>query len=121
MMRFKFLAACCTVALSASAASAQTLYLPPAAYLHEFVGKVTVMPLPHKAGNPMLSLSSHAVPGHCAVWLPNVGDPEITSRLRECLWKIELANCNGAVDVNTPAVRARLPARELARYSRQAC
>jgi hypothetical protein len=91
--------------------------MPPDEFIHAYQGKVTVMPLPHKSGNPMLSLSSHAK-GQCAVWLPRVGDPGITEALYECLAVIEIANCNGATDINTPAVRARSSFAEQARYGR---
>jgi hypothetical protein len=91
--------------------------MPPNEFIHRFAGKVAVMYLPHKAGNPMLSISHHAN-GQCAVWLPKVGDPEIDEKLYECLAVIEVANCNGATDINTPAVSARSSGAEQARYAR---
>lgn len=93
------------------------LMMPPNQYIHRFPGSVTVLYLPHKAGNPMLSLSSHGG-GRCVIWLPRVGDPEISQNLYDCLAVIEVANCNGAVDVNTPAVRARTSGDEQAQYAR---
>src|SRR5580704_16212686 len=91
--------------------------MPPNEYIHPYAGKVTVMSLPHKAGFPLLSLSHHAA-GQCAIWLPKVGDPGITQALYECLAVIEVANCNGATDINTPAVKARASFGERARYAR---
>jgi hypothetical protein len=91
--------------------------MPPDEYIRPFTGKVTVMNLPHKAGAPVLSLSHH-FGKQCAIWLPKVGDPEISRALYECLAVIEIANCNGATDINTPAVRARTPSSEQARYAR---
>jgi hypothetical protein len=91
--------------------------MPPDEYIHPFHGRTVVMNLPHKAGNPMLSLSSHAN-GTCAIWLPKVGDPGISEALYECLAVIEVANCNGATDINTPAVKARASVAEQARYGR---
>lgn len=91
--------------------------MPPDEYVRPFNGRVTVMNLPHKPGAAMLSLSHHSG-DQCAIWLPKVGEPDITQALYECLAIIEVANCNGATDVNTPAVRARASAREQARYMR---
>jgi len=91
--------------------------MPPDEYIRPFQGKVTVMSLPHEAGSPLLSLSHHA-PGQCAIWLPHVGDPGITPALYQCLAVIEVANCNGATDINTPAVKARAAFGEQAKYSR---
>ena len=97
-------------------AQAQPLevYMPPNAFIHPFAGRVAVMTLPHKPGSPMLSLSSHSTAGVCAVWLPKVGDPDITQALYECLAVIEVANCNGADRVlRAGAVRPALLRREL--------
>ena len=101
-------------------AQAQPLevYMPPNAFIHPFAGRVAVMTLPHKPGSPMLSLSSHSTAGVCAVWLPKVGDPDITQALYECLAVIEVANCNGATDINTPAVKARTGFSEQVQYGR---
>jgi hypothetical protein len=100
-------------------AKAQSLevYLPPNAFIHPYAGRVAVMALPHKAGAPMLSLSHHG-DGVCAIWLPKIGDPDITQALYECLAVIEVANCNGATDINTPAVKARTGFSEQAQYGR---
>lgn len=91
--------------------------MPPDDYIRPFQGKVTVMNLPHKAGSPLLSLSHHFT-GQCAIWLPKIGDPGITEALYKCLAVIEVANCNGATDINTPAVKARTSFGEQAEYSR---
>ena len=91
--------------------------MPPNEFIHRFAGKVAVLYLPHKAGNPMLSISHHA-DRQCVVWLPKVGDPEIDQKLYECLAVIEVANCNGATDINTPAVSARSARSEQARFAR---
>jgi hypothetical protein len=96
--------------------SAEVL-MPPDEFIHPFHGQTVVMNLPHKAGNPMLSLSSHAN-GTCAIWLPKVGDPGISEALYQCLAVIEVANCNGATDINTPAVKARASHTEQTRYDR---
>lgn len=91
--------------------------MPPNEYIHRFQGSVTVMYLPHRAGVQMMSISHHGN-GQCLVWLPKVGDPEIDQKLYDCLAVIEIANCNGATDINTPAVRARASATERARFAR---
>lgn len=91
--------------------------MPPNAFIHPYAGRVAVMPLPHKAGAPMLSLSHHGN-GVCAIWLPKIGEPDITQALYECLAVIEVANCNGATDVNTPAVKARTGFSEQTQYGR---
>jgi hypothetical protein len=91
--------------------------MPPNEYIHRFPGSVTVAYLPHQAGVAMLSLSHHAN-GQCMVWLPKIGDPEIDQKLYDCLAVVEVANCNGATDINTPAVRARSNGAEQARYAR---
>jgi hypothetical protein len=93
------------------------VFMPPDEYIHPYVGKVVLMSLPHQQGVAVLSLSHHAN-GTCSIWLPRVGDPEITEAVYECLAVIEVANCNGATDVNTPAVRARASFGEQMRYSR---
>jgi hypothetical protein len=100
-------------------AKAQPLevYMPPNAFIHPYAGRVAVMQLPHKAGSPMLSLSHHGN-GVCAIWLPKMGDPDITQALYECLAVIEVANCNGATDINTPAVKARTGMTEQVQYGR---
>ena len=91
--------------------------MPPDEYIRPFQGKVTVMRLPHETGSPVLSLSHH-FPGQCAVWLPSVGDSGISEALYKCLAVIEIANCNGAADINTPAVGAHASMRERVKYSR---
>jgi hypothetical protein len=115
-----FLAICGSgpgIAIAAGMGEPIEVMMPPNELIHRFQGQVTVMNLPHKAGNPMLSLSSHAN-GRCAIWLPRVGEPGITQELYECLAVIEVANCNGAVDINTPAVKARSSSHDRAQYSR---
>jgi hypothetical protein len=96
---------------------AADVMMPPDEYIRPFQGKVTVMSLPHEAGSPVLSLSHH-FPGQCAVWLPSIGDPGINEALYRCLAVIEIANCNGATDVNTPAVKARVSLAEQVKYGR---
>lgn len=103
--------------ISGSSGRIGDVMMPPDEYIRPFSGKVTVMTLPHGAGAPVLSLSHH-FGNQCAIWLPKVGDPEISRALYQCLAVIEIANCNGATDINTPAVRARTPSSERARYAR---
>jgi hypothetical protein len=91
--------------------------MPPNEYIHPYAGKVVLMSLPHPDGARVLSLSHHAN-GTCSIWLPRVGDPGITEAVYECLAVVEVANCNGATDVNTPAVRARSSFGEQMRYAR---
>lgn len=93
------------------------VYMPPNQYIHPFAGRVVLMSLPHREGAPLLSLSHHAN-GTCSIWLPRIGDPGITEAVFECLAVVEVANCNGATDVNTPAVRARASFGEQMRYGR---
>lgn len=93
------------------------VYMPPNQYIHPYHGKVVVMSLPHQAGSRLLSLSHHAN-GTCGIWLPKIGDPGITQALWECLAVVEVANCNGATDINTPAVRARASFGEQMAYRR---
>ena len=100
-----------------AAASPLDVMMPPDEYIHPFQGKVTIMPLPHRAGVPLLSLSHHAA-GQCAIWLPRVGDPGVTQALYECLAVIEVANCNGATDINMPAVKERMSFGDRVKYSR---
>lgn len=69
-------------------------------------------------GWAVLSLLHHAG-GVCVIWLPRPGDPEITGTLYECLVVIEVANCNGAIDVNTPAVKTRMPRSEQSSSARR--
>jgi hypothetical protein len=99
------------------AGQAPDVYMPPNEYIHPYVGKVVLMSLPHRDGAPVLSLSHHAS-GTCSIWLPRIGDPGITEAVYECLAVVEVANCNGATDVNTPAVRARSSFSEQMRYAR---
>jgi hypothetical protein len=100
-----------------SAGQVPDVYMPPNEYIHPYAGKVVLMSLPHQAGSPILSLSHHAN-GACGIWLPRIGDPGITEAVYECLAVIEVANCNGATDVNTPAVRARASYGQQMQYSR---
>jgi hypothetical protein len=120
ILAFLGLAAVCdptTEAIAGGFGETLDVMMPPNEYIHRYQGKVAVLYLPHKAGNPMLSLSFHGN-GQCVIWLPRVGDPEISQELYDCLAVIEVANCNGATDINMPAVRARSSAYEQARYGR---
>jgi hypothetical protein len=111
------LAACNAAPAGSGGAFGGDVTMPPDEYIRPFQGKVMVMKLPHQAGSPVLSLSHH-FSGQCAVWLPSIGDAGITEALYKCLAVIEIANCNGATDINTPAVKARASLAEQIKYSR---
>lgn len=90
--------------LSGCAGLTARAYIPPDEFLHPFDGTTLVMAQnPHSSH---LSQSETKPTLHmCLIRLP-----DIEARLRQCLFLIELAGCNGAYDVNADPERRLIPA-----------
>lgn len=81
------------------------IQISPDSFLHKFPGRVTVDDLRPWPG--VLSVAQIS-PGLCRISITPktiVGEKEY-----ECLYLVELANCNGAFDVNADARRRVVPA-----------
>lgn len=80
------------------------IYISPNRFLHRFSGMLTVEDLRPWPG--VLSVAQIS-PGSCRISITPktiVGEKEY-----ECLYLVELANCNGAYDVNADARRRSIP------------
>ena len=80
------------------------IHLSPDRFLHKFLGRVTVDALRPWPG--VLSVAQIS-PGLCRISITPIS--VIGVKVYECLYLVELANCNGAVDVNADARRRVIP------------
>ncbi len=81
------------------------IHISPNQYLHKFSGRVTVEELRPWPG--VLSIAQMS-PGLCRISITPIS--VVGVKVYECLYLVELANCNGAVDVNADARRRVIPA-----------
>jgi hypothetical protein len=80
------------------------IYISPDQFLHKFSGTVAVEELRPWPG--VLSVAE-IFPGLCRISI--TPKAVIGEKMYECLYLVELANCNGAVDVNADARRRAVP------------
>src|SRR5579859_306059 len=80
------------------------IHISPDQYLHKFVGRVTVEELRPWPG--VLSVAQIS-PGLCRISI--MPKSEVGEKIYECLYLVELANCNGAFDVNADPHRIVVP------------
>jgi len=90
---------------AAPVAKIPPIHMSPDQYLHRFPGRVTVDELRPWPG--VLSVAQMS-PGLCRISITPIS--EVGVKVYECLYLVELANCNGAVDVNADARRRVIPA-----------
>lgn len=81
------------------------IHISPNQFLHKFAGTVTVEELRPWPG--VLSIAEVS-PGRCRISI--TPKSIIGEKMYECLYLVELANCNGAFDVNADAHRKIVPA-----------
>jgi len=81
------------------------IHISPDQYLHKFSGAVTVDELRPWPG--VLSVAQIS-PGRCRISI--TPKTLVGEKVYECLYLVELANCNGAFDVNADARRRVVPA-----------
>ena len=90
---------------SAPMNQAPPIYISPDQFLHKFSGVVTVEELRPWPG--VLSVAQIS-PGLCQISI--TPKTVVGEKVYECLYLVELANCNGAYDVNANARRSVIPA-----------
>jgi hypothetical protein len=80
------------------------IHISPDQFLHKFPGRVTVEELRPWPG--VLSVAQIS-PGLCRISITPI--TIVGEKVYECLYLVELANCNGAVDVSADARRRVIP------------
>jgi hypothetical protein len=80
------------------------VYISPDQFLHKFSGTVAIEELRPWPG--VLSVAEIS-PGLCRISI--TPKAVIGEKVYECLYLVELANCNGAFDVNADARRRSIP------------
>ena len=80
------------------------IHISPDQFLHKFPGRVTVEELRPWPG--VLSVAQIS-PGLCRISI--TPKTVVGEKVYECLYLVELANCNGAFDVNADARRRAIP------------
>jgi hypothetical protein len=80
------------------------VHISPDQFLHKFAGTVTVEELRPWPG--VLSVAEIS-PGRCRISI--TPKTLVGEKVYECLYLVELANCNGAFDVNADVRRRSIP------------